>query len=165
MNYAGDVSEFVQAVDEDATESSDRWFDQWLVARGAPLKELVAATVQFLEFHERQTAARKRARRKDDRARWEAMVEVLVCNLAYAVLSKPETGYLAIRRGKDRKPTRYDNTEISPKVITAILDQFEAVQIIEQIKGSTGNGLTDCATGCLEIPSLRAHASWYSHLI
>ncbi|CAJ0855277.1 hypothetical protein AMST5_00818 [freshwater sediment metagenome] len=22
----------------------------------------------------------------------------------------------------------------------------------------------DCATGCLEIPSLRAHASWYSHL-
>lgn len=141
----GDASEFVQEDAEETIETSDRWFDQWLIARGEPLKELVAATARSLEFHEEKTAARKRARRSDDQKRWESMVEALVCNLAYAVLSKPETRYLAIRRGKDRKLTRYDNTELSPKVVSTILDQFEEVQIIEQIKGSAVGGLTRIA--------------------
>lgn len=145
VNYAGDVSEFVQEADEEIKESSDRWFDQWLVARGDALKELVEATKKGLEFHEEKSSTRKRARREDDRKRWEVMVEVLVCNLAYGVLSKPETGYLAIRRGKDRKPTRYDNTELSAKIVPTILDQFEEVQIIEQIKGSSIGGLTRIA--------------------
>jgi hypothetical protein len=145
LNYAGDVSEFAQEDAEETKESSDRWFDQWLIARGKPLKELVDATAWSLEFHEKKTEARKRARRSDDQKRWETMVEALVCNLAYAVLSKPETGYLAIRRGKDRKLTRYDNTELSPKVVSTILDQFEEVQIIEQIKGSAVGGLTRIA--------------------
>jgi hypothetical protein len=146
LNYSGYISEFVREDDTEATkEISDRWFDQWLVARGEPLKELVAATVSFLEFHEQKTEARKRARRQDDRKRWETMVEMLVCNLAYAVLSKPETGYLAIRRGKDRRPTRYENTELSPKVVPTVLDQFEEVQIIEQIKGTRIGGLTRIA--------------------
>jgi hypothetical protein len=39
-----------------------QWFDQWLIARGEPLKELVAEIEQIIERLEQ----RKRARKPDD---------------------------------------------------------------------------------------------------
>ena len=57
-----------------------RWFDQWLIARGEPLKELVRKIAQIVESREQ----RKRARRPDDERSHSRMVEGVVCNLAYA---------------------------------------------------------------------------------
>jgi hypothetical protein len=48
-----------------------RWFDQWLIARGEPLKQLVREVAQIVESRER----RERARRPDDERSHRRMVE------------------------------------------------------------------------------------------
>jgi hypothetical protein len=82
------------------------WFDQWLIARGEPLKQLVSEVAQTVEDRER----RARARRPDDGRNHYRMVEGIVGNLAYAILNPPPTGWLAVNtRNGTRGKTRYDN--------------------------------------------------------
>src|SRR5215510_1881250 len=69
-----------------------RWFDQWLIAKGEPLKRLVAEIAQIVESRDQ----RQRARRPDDGKNHHRMVEGIACNLAYAVLNPPPTGRLAV---------------------------------------------------------------------
>lgn len=84
-----------------------QWFDQWLIARGEPLKALVAEIEQIIERGEQ----RKRARTAEVQANHRRMVEGIVCNLAYAVLKPPlPTGRLAVNtRNEGKGKTRYDN--------------------------------------------------------
>lgn len=70
-----------------------RWFDQWLIARGEPLKQLVQKVTEFVETRQQ----RKRARRPDDQSNHRRAVEGVVCNLAYAILNPPPTGWLDAR--------------------------------------------------------------------
>ena len=69
-----------------------RWFDQWLIASGEPLKQLVRDIVLIVESREQ----RGRVRRPDDERNHRRMVEGVVCNLAYAMLKPSPTGWLAV---------------------------------------------------------------------
>lgn len=81
-----------------------RWFDRWLIARGEPLKQFVGEITQIVRSREQ----RERARRPDDEKNHRRIVEGVVCNLAYAVLNPPPTGWLAVNSRNEAK-TRYDN--------------------------------------------------------
>lgn len=80
-----------------------QWFDQWLVAKPGPLKELVNATVRFVDHHESYTGARKRARREQDHQNHLQRIEAIVCNLAHAVLLPPPEGRIAVPLGHGGK--------------------------------------------------------------
>jgi hypothetical protein len=84
---------------EEKTEK-DRWFDQWVIAKGDKLKELIEGNIAFLDMYDTKLKPRKRSRKPADKVRWLAVVEVITCNLAYAVLSEPESGCIAISRSK-----------------------------------------------------------------
>ena len=135
----------VEIEDAAPTETQDRWFDQWVTAKGEPLKQFVLSMMGKLVAYERATKTRKRQRKPKDKLRYETCVEVLVCNLAYAVLNPPESGHIAIRRGKRVKQTRYDNRMLSPKVITLVLNQLAQMQIIKQQVGSSTTGVSTMA--------------------
>jgi hypothetical protein len=131
---------------EEKTEK-DRWFDQWVIAKGDKLKELIERNIAFLDVYDTKLEPRKRSRKPSDKVRWLAVVEVITCNLAYAVLSEPESGYIAISRSKGRKLTRYDNATLSPKVINRVLDQLENSPILDQSKGTVFDGMTRISPG------------------
>ncbi|MCK1745914.1 hypothetical protein IVA80_35415 [Bradyrhizobium sp. 139] len=83
-----------------------QWFDPWLIARGEPLKHLVRQVTALAQSQEQ----RQRARRPDDQRNHLRIIEGVVCNLAYAVISPPPTGWLAINtRNGERGKGRYDN--------------------------------------------------------
>jgi hypothetical protein len=84
------------------------WLDPWLVVRDPSLRLLVARSVALINHHEARTAARKRARKPADQRLHLARVEVVVANLAHAVLSPPPERRLAVLLGH-RTRTRYDN--------------------------------------------------------
>ena len=110
-----------------------RWLDQWLVARGEPLKQLVREIFQIVESRER----RRRARRPDDERNHRRMVEGVVCNLAYAILNPSPTGRLAVntRNGAMGK-TRYDNRAFG-KTYRTLLELLANEGLLErQISGA-----------------------------
>lgn len=110
-----------------------RWFDQWLIARGQPLKQLVTDILQVVESREQ----RVRARRPDDQNNHQRMIEGVVCNLAYATLSPSPTGWLAVntRNGAEGK-SRYDNRAFG-KPYRELLDLLAEEDLLErQISGA-----------------------------
>lgn len=112
------------------TPVKHRWLDQWLMAKGEPLKRLVANTRVFVAHDEMATKARKRARRGPDRERHEQMIDVLVANLSYAVLNPSESMRIAVdtRHGAKGR-SRYANPAVSPRVLRpflTIMANFEA---------------------------------------
>jgi hypothetical protein len=105
-----------------------RWFDRWLIARGEPLKQLVREIAQIVESREE----RERARRPDDERNHCSMVEAIVCNLAYAVLDPPLTGWLAVNtRNGTRGKTRYDNRAFG-KTYRTLLELLASEGLLER---------------------------------
>jgi hypothetical protein len=137
------------ALDEDPNalehKPKDRWLDQWLVAKGEPLKRLVASTTAGLLAHEKHTAPRERRRREKDHSTFEKNVEILTCNLAYAVLNPPETGLIAYRRGKDKPKTRYDNRPLSQKVYLPVIEDMAELLMVSLNTGNPQKGLSTIA--------------------
>jgi hypothetical protein len=105
-----------------------RWFDQWLIARGEPLKQLVREVAQIVESREQ----RERARRPDDERSHRRMVEGVVCNLAYATLNPSPTGWLAVNtRNGARGKTRYDNRAFG-KTYRTLLELLANEDLLER---------------------------------
>ena len=105
-----------------------RWFDQWLIARGEPLKQIVRETVQIVGSREE----RQRSRRPDDESNHRRMVEGVVCNLAYAILNPSPTGWLAVNtRNGARGKTRYDNRAFG-KAYRTLLDLLAKEDLLER---------------------------------
>lgn len=96
-----------------------RWFDDWITARDAQLKELVQSIAQDVLDYEKQQLIRKRARRNADERHFRTIIELVVCNLAYAVINPPKTGRIATRLGHQSK-SRYDNPALG-KPFSALL--------------------------------------------
>lgn len=87
-----------------------RWLDQWLVAKGEPLRQLVRSTIRLVEHREPIHFPRHRARKPNDLAKHHRAIEGIVCNLAYAVLDQPTSGRLAVNvRHGDKGRVRYDS--------------------------------------------------------
>lgn len=99
-----------------------QWFDQWLVAAGEALTTLVNDTLRSFDQHEQATKPRDRARRAGDQRLHLERIEVIVCNLARAVLLPPPTGRLAVRLGHGAKGrSRYDNPALGGKLFSPTL--------------------------------------------
>src|SRR4051794_18435462 len=71
-----------------------QWIKQRLVAHGATLWRLVADVLAEVNQFEGLHHPRKRARRPSDRQSHEALVRVIVVNLALASINPPQTGRL-----------------------------------------------------------------------
>ncbi|SDR09328.1 hypothetical protein SAMN05519103_00712 [Rhizobiales bacterium GAS113] len=137
----------------------DGWFDRWMCASGEPLKRLVSGMIAGLDFHEQQTRPRTRARKGQDRRRYEATIEVVVANLARAVLVPPASGRIAHIRSKATKKTRYDNPDLSPKVIPQLLELMQTVEMIEQTIGRRGDASTITPTPWFASQVSQAHVT------
>lgn len=107
-----------------------RWVDQWLVARGQPLRTMVDEVVALVALREEQQGLRQRARRPADAVNHLASINVIVSNLAYAVLVPPSTGRLAIST-RNAAGTRYDNRALGPKPLRALLSNLEELELLE----------------------------------
>jgi hypothetical protein len=117
-----------------------QWFDQWLIARGEPLKTLVAEIEQIIEHREQ----RKRSRKAEDQANYRRMVEGTVCNLAYAVLKPPlPTGRLAVNtRNEAKGKTRYDNRAFGkpyPAALALLASEGLLKRKISDIRGENSS--------------------------
>lgn len=116
-----------------------------MAAQGAPIKALAHAVQRFIEHHERATGSRTRKRRPVDLERYERRVEIVTANLAYAVLSPPDSGRLAVdtRQGEEGR-SRYDNPALAPKVLRKFLWALFTAEMIswqnpEPTRGEKGS--------------------------
>ncbi|WP_156489450.1 hypothetical protein [Bradyrhizobium sp. DOA1] len=76
---------------------------------------------------------RERARRPDDRKNHLRVIEGVVCNLAYAVISPPLTGWLAINtRNGERGKGRYDNRAFGTTTYRKVLTLLEATGVLQR---------------------------------
>ncbi len=90
--------------------SRHRWFDDWRCARSPALRNLVTHVSTAIDTHEVSNGLRARKRKAIDQEHHSVAVEVVVANLAHAVLMPPETGWLAVLTGNGTSGfTRYDN--------------------------------------------------------
>jgi hypothetical protein len=128
---------------ESEDERGDRWFDPWLCAKGKPLKALVESFWQGLEFHTDHTKPRARARRTDDAETHRAVMEALVANLAMAWLDPPPKGArLAMPLRKGTKRNRYENPELSTRMIRTEIEKLKELQAIALKIGNRGETTT-----------------------
>jgi hypothetical protein len=98
-----------------------------LTAHGDAARQLVAETLAAADDFEAKHFPRTRARRSADRQSHEALVRVLVVNLAHASLSPPPSGRLAIRAGNAPKAkTRYDHPAFGKGVRPLLIVMHEA---------------------------------------
>lgn len=81
------------------TPARHRWVKQWMDITGDALRQLAADTIAAVDRYEAIHHPRIRARTAAARESHEALLRVLVANLAYAVLCPSPTGRLAIRAG------------------------------------------------------------------
>ncbi|HRF09997.1 MAG TPA: hypothetical protein PL193_15325 [Xanthobacteraceae bacterium] len=108
-----------------------RWFDQWLVAKGDALCRLVDTTVHFLEQDEKHRGLRQRARRAQDAAHFNASVDAVVSNMAYAILVPSETGRIAVKLGSQRSGmTRYDNPALGSKPFRKLIHRLASLDVL-----------------------------------
>jgi hypothetical protein len=99
---------------------------------GEPLKQLAESTYRFLIHHEGEVGARKRSRNRVAAAQHRRQVDVVVANLARAVLDPPETGRIAVRASQgERGLTRYDNPALGPKPLRATLGHLLNLDFID----------------------------------
>lgn len=90
------------------SEYKDLFFDQWLTARGERLRALVSMAQKMLDHAEEYYKLRKRKRRKADLKNHRAMVETIISNLAFAVVTTPDHMTIATPLTKRNRLTRYD---------------------------------------------------------
>lgn len=103
-----------------------RWFDDWRGAQGSALTGLVAEVRSAVLDAEATSGARRRKRRPIDEHHHRLAVEVVVANLAHAVLMPPELGRLALlTRNGERGRTRYENPALGKPVRTLLFHLSE----------------------------------------
>lgn len=107
-----------------------RWLDGGLVAHGVPLKELVQRTLTSLADDENPASLRQRARSRQSERLHTRRVEIVVANLALAVLNPPDTRRLAVDT-QNRKRTRYDHEALNGKTLRKLLAHLEKLQVLE----------------------------------
>ncbi|WP_419830095.1 hypothetical protein [Methylobacterium sp.] len=111
------------------------WLDEWLGAGSPRLERLVQEGAALVAEYEEQTAARKRRRRPDDQRRHLIAIQMVVANLAHAVLSPPPTGRLAVLTGNDTVGFgRYDNRALG-KPFRGLLEALEGIGWLDWTTG------------------------------
>lgn len=107
------------------------WFDDWMGIHGAALRKLCDGILNDIEAVEVAGGHRQRRRRPTDQAHHETAVEVVVANLAHAVVVPPPSGRLAILTGNGRwGASRYDNKALG-KPLRELLVRLDEMGLIE----------------------------------
>jgi hypothetical protein len=102
-----------------------------MIAKGEPLRLLVAETLEAIDQFEQTHHPRLRARKAADRKSHESLVQALVVNLAHSVLSPPPGGRLAIQAGNPSKGVgRYGNPAFG-KGVKPLLDLMHETDLLE----------------------------------
>lgn len=103
-----------------------------MVSRGEPLKKLVEQTRRMVEHDEKSTRSRRNQRRPAELTNHQRRIEVLVSNLAYAVLNPPDSGRLAVdtRQGETGR-SRYTNPALGPKPLRALLNTLLMTDLVD----------------------------------
>lgn len=114
-----------------SAKTKDRWFDGWLIAKGAALKELCEDTGKQLAAYETRTGLRKGGGRRKSLPAFMRRVEGITCNLALLVLKPGTTGKIVtpLRKG-DGKRSRYDNKLFDAQGIKPILSRCEGLGLL-----------------------------------
>lgn len=108
-----------------------QWMDPWRSGQGPAFSGLCAQVSRAIEDQEQTERPRQRKRRKDDETNYRNGIEVLVANLAHAVLLPPETGRLAFGLSNgNRTATRYDNRALG-KTFTTTLYAADALGMLD----------------------------------
>jgi hypothetical protein len=123
-------------------EAKDLWFDQWLCAKGDPLKGLVQRFL--MSFNNPSALKRVRARKAKDKANFEQTVEAVIVNLAYMALHAECGQRLVLPRNTGAKRTRYDNPGIPSKTLKVVVDRLESWAIDVNI-GARSQGASTIA--------------------
>ncbi|HEY5081130.1 MAG TPA: hypothetical protein VII91_04265 [Bauldia sp.] len=113
----------------------DRFVDQWLVARGERLPELVTMALGMIEHVESYYATRVRRRRPHDAENLHDLVENLIANLAYAVIDGSGPATVAVSLSKRKKVTRYDRP--IHRQLPSILSLLEQHDVLRITKSTT----------------------------
>lgn len=122
-----------------ASPERHRWFDDWRGAKGPALEGLVAEIRSAVLDAEAASGARLRKRRPVDERHHGDAVEVVVANLAHAVVMPPETGRLALLTGNGtRGRTRYDNPALG-KPLRSLLHHLDEIGVLDH-RGAGGRG-------------------------
>ena len=96
------------------------------------MRRLVDRTLAFIDHHETHSKGRHRARRAADRDLHTRRVEIIIVNLALAVLDPPETGKLAIStRNRAKGRTRYQSAAIGVKPLRKLLATMDQLGLLE----------------------------------
>ncbi len=105
-----------------------QWFDPWRGARGTALRNLVREFAVAIDIHELTNGLRARRRKAVDQEHHAAAIEIVVANIAHAVLMPPETGWLAVLTGNGTSGfTRYDNPALG-KPFRSLLNRLAATK-------------------------------------
>ena len=108
-----------------------------------PLKALVESTIKGVEFHTEHTKPRAPARRQDDARTHRAVIEAIVANLAMAWLDPPPNGaHLAVPLRKATKRNRYENPELSTRMIRTEVEKMSEYQALSLRLGAYRQGTT-----------------------
>ena len=127
------------------TVSRDRQLNPWRRAAGPALQGLVRAVLARVDAHEQDTGARQRRRRPDDQSRHERMVEIVVCELALAVLDPPERGRFVVSLRYRNQPRRYREAALSER-LPGLLERLAELGLVSVRKGTRpGVEATACA--------------------
>lgn len=109
------------------THVCHRWFDEWQGTATPRLRALVEKGAALVAQYERDTEPRQRQRRLVDERHYRTAIEVIVCNLAHAVLHPPSTGRLAVLTGNGSSGfNRYENRALGTHFRT-LLWHFEGI--------------------------------------
>lgn len=101
------------------------------------MMRLVERARAVVEQHESATKARTRRRKEKDAENFGNAVDVMVSNLAHAVLMPPESGRLAFATGNPLKgQSRYDNPALG-KPVSGLLYSLEACGMLTHYPSAT----------------------------
>jgi hypothetical protein len=114
----------------------ERWVEPWLIATGAPLKSVIAATAEKLEEYEGLFSGRERGRRGVMQAKHLRRVECLTANLAMAVLDPPFIGWIVCTLSFGGKgKTRYDINGLDKRQLNTLVWAYAEAGMLHIIKG------------------------------
>lgn len=122
MNEMASTAEPAEVVELPA----DRFFNPWRVPVTATARAFVEEIIRDVEAYEQAQQLRQRKRRPADQETFRATVSALVCDLAHAVISEAEAGFVVSRSFQELgRRSRYRAPALN-KTFPDLLNMLEA---------------------------------------
>ena len=121
--------------------TKDFWLDQFLFAKGEGLRGLADDAQTNISRYEKANGLRKRRRKPQDQASFNAAVETIIVNLAYAALiDRTEPRPIVVPRDKRSKRIRYDRHELKLKTTLYVIGMLSHTGMLSTRTGRVRKG-------------------------